>query len=789
MRKIILFAVCLLVFGSLAMAQNSDEEKIKLTKEGILICNNDTLQLQEGKADVYSLMADKMNAEPYYGDNELKFQYLDTCRLTYVFDLSVDEKQLSYPYCELEFECSDLSFKVFVNGIAVQRKHNNSLRFKEDIRNLLVKGDNKIRIEIEPIKPRFDKVKTEEHDILVSEKRAVFRHAAYQFGWDWAPRQLAGEVFMPLMISFSNQPSVVENINIQTSKIEKEKAEMLLSVLTPVDGKEITSAAIEVFDSENKMVLSEKLELDFYYKDGYFSICKFNFSIAKPQLWFPNGMGAQPLYNAKITLFDANGKTIHNEEKRFGIRTISLVREKDKYGESFYFVCNDRKFFAKGANLVPTAMHGEKYESLAKHINLIKEANMNMLRTWGGGFYMDEKSLNACDENGILIWHDYPFACALYPADSAYLEGVRIDAELNTFRIASHPCLALFCGNNEVFEGWENWGWKKEVRDTVVALKNYERLFKDMLPEIVSITAETLDYVHTSPIHGWGKPQSMTEGDSHYWGVWWGDSVFETYTRKVPRFMSEFGFQSPANLETVSGFSPEPYSEDNPMFAIHQKHNRGFELIRNRLEERFETPQTGEDWLEKAALTACDAFKIGIEAQRRAMPYCMGSLLWQLNEPYPAISWSIIDSDWQPKMVYHTVKKAFEPLSVSIDTYSSTDSVYVYFINDTDERVFIDWKVDVRCDDGRTKWQLTNSEKQSFEWGSHKIASFSKSDITDFEPIKDCIWVEAFKRNEGEASMQKSETNHNICNYAFFVYPKHLERADFYNEIRKMWLQ
>ena len=558
MRKIILFAVCLLVFGSLAMAQNQDGEKIKLTKDGILICNNDTLQLQEGKANIYSLMADKMNAEPYYGDNELKFQYLDTCHLTYVFNLSVDEKQLAYPYCELEFECSDLSFQVLVNGIAVPRKHNNSLRFKEDIRHLLVKGDNKIRIEIEPIKPRFDKVKTEEHDILVSEKRAVFRHAAFQFGWDWAPRQLAGEVFMPLMISFSNQPSVVENINIQTTKIEKDKAEMLLSVLTPVDGKEITTAAIEVFDSENKMVLNEKLELDFYYKDGYFSICKFNFSIANPQLWFPNGMGAQPLYNAKITLFDADGKKIHNEEKRFGIRTISLVREKDKYGESFYFVCNDRKFFAKGANLVPTAMHGEKYESLAEHIRLVKEANMNMLRTWGGGFYMDEKSLNACDENGILIWHDYPFACALYPADSAYLEGVRIDAELNTFRIASHPCVALFCGNNEVFEGWENWGWKKEVRDTIVALKNYERLFKDILPEIVSITAEMSDYVHTSPIHGWGKPQSMTEGDSHYWGVWWGDSVFETYTRKVPRFMSEFGFQSPANLETVSGFSPEP---------------------------------------------------------------------------------------------------------------------------------------------------------------------------------------------------------------------------------------
>ncbi len=782
MKNTLLLTICLLTFAVAAKAQNNIQEKITLTKEGVLICNNDTLPLQTGKSDIYSLMADKMNAEPYYGDNELKFQYLDTCRLTYVFDLSVDEKQLSYPYCELEFECSDLSFRVLVNGIAVQRKYNNSLRFKEDIRSLLVKGDNKIKIEIEPIKPRFDKVKTEEHDILISEKRAVFRHAAFQFGWDWAPRQLAGEVFMPLMISFSNQPSVVENINIQTTNIEKEKAEMLLSVLTPVDGKEITSAAIEVFDSENKMVLSEKLELDFYYKDGYFSICKFNFSIANPQLWFPNGMGTQPLYNAKIALFDSDGKKIHNEEKRFGIRTISLVREKDKYGESFYFVCNGRKFFAKGANLVPTAMHGEKYESLAEHIHLVKDANMNMLRTWGGGFYMDETSLDACDENGILIWQDYPFACALYPADSAYLEGVRIDATLNTFRIASHPCVALFCGNNEVFEGWENWGWKKEVRDTVVALKNYERLFKDMLPEIVSTTAETFDYVHTSPIHGWGKPQSMTEGDSHYWGVWWGDSVFETYTRKVPRFMSEYGFQSPAKLETVMQYSPEPYLESNPQFAIHQKHNRGFELIRHRLEERFPTPETGEQWLERAALTACDAYKIAIEAHRRAMPYCMGSLLWQLNEPYPAISWSIIDSDWEPKTVYQTIKQSFEPLIISIDTYSSADSIHVYFINDTEQAIQADWQIEVRNDEGRTKMQLANSERQTFGWGSHKIASFSKTDIKDFEPPKDYIWAELIRKDN-------AESNTRIMNYAFFVYPKQLDKPDFYKEIRKMWLE
>ena len=439
-------------------------------------------------------------------------------------------------------------------------------------------------------------------------------------------------------------------------------------------------------------------------------------------------------------------------------------------------------------------MHGEKYSSLAKHINLVKDCNMNMLRVWGGGFYLDEESLKACDENGILIWQDFPFACALYPADSFYLQGVASDAAFEVARIASHPCLALLCGNNEVFEGWENWGWKSQVRDTAVALANYNKLFKQLLPQIASVAAQSTDYVHTSPIHGWGKAQSMTEGDSHYWGVWWGDSVFETYTRKVPRFMSEYGFQSPPSKSCMEQFFTLPYSKDNPQFAIHQKHSRGFELIDNRLKERFSNIESDRDYWQKAEITASDAYKIAIEAHRRAMPRCMGSLLWQLNEPYPAISWSIIDATWQPKAVYHTIKKCFAPFLLSIDTYSSPDSLFVYFVNDTYSDIELTCTLEIRDEENKTVLQIEIKDDNLPKMTSRKIYSLAKNSIPNFDPTRHFALIKSngvsLKQN-GESVEQNAVLSQQnaVSNYAFFVYPQQLENQQLFFEIRNQWLQ
>ncbi len=794
MKSFLGFVAALLCFASTLWAQNFGERQNIVLNAGIVICNSDTLEFEKGCSDVYSLYARKWNIEPYYADNELRFQFLDSCRVNYVLEFDLTPSQLSYPVAELSFECSDTYHSVWVNKKAVKKKRNNVLLFQEDIKALLKEGKNEIRIEIEPTKQQFDTVVSHNNGILTSEPRAVFRKAAYQFGWDWATRQLGGEVFLPVKIALRNDNHIIRDCAVQTLKASKQKADLIISLAVRENSKAVSKARIRCVDSHNRSFTSPMLPLKDTKRLNDDLLLEYAFSIERPELWFPHTMGSQPLYNAVVTLFDENGKAIDSAQTRFGVRQIELVRQKDSIGESYYFVCNGRKLFAKGANLVPTAMHGERYESLAEYIDLVRDCNMNMLRVWGGGFYLDDQSLEACDENGILIWQDFPFACALYPSDREYLAGVEYDAAYNTFRTVSHPCIALYCGNNEVFEGWENWGWKNEVKDTVEALASYNALFNTLLPETVNRIAPSVDYVHTSPLHGWGKPQSMTHGDSHYWGVWWGDSVFETYTRKVPRFMSEYGFQSPPKWERLQGFSLAPYSKANPQFAIHQKHNRGFELIDTRVRERFSKAASDEQYWHFAEITACDAYKIAIEAQRRAQPYCMGSLLWQLNEPYPALSWSIIDHKWQPKEVYHTVRKSFEPLIFSIDTYSSADSVFVYFINDSDKPQTLTYTIEIKNGRNERLFQFTQTPNQHSErlkeisktktefdgWGSWKILSLAKRDIVGFDPADCYIWVEGV----AEENPQKV-----ISNYAFFVYPKQLKDPEMFFRVRDTWLK
>jgi beta-mannosidase len=424
--------------------------------------------------------------------------------------------------------------------------------------------------------------------------------------------------------------------------------------------------------------------------------------------------------------------------------------------------------FAKGANLVPSAMHKERYEGMAKHIDLVKECNMNMLRVWGGGYYVDEQMYEACDENGILIWQDFPFACALYPATKDYLAEVETEARQNVLRISSHPSLAVWCGNNEIWEGWGNWSWDKEVKDTALAVKNYNTLFRELLPNIVNEYCPTIDYTHSSPLNGWGRKESLTEGDCHYWGVWWGDSVFETYTRKVPRFMSEYGFQSSPNKKTVEKYFTLPYSKENKGFAIHQKHNRGFELIENRILERFDSYSKDEDYINKTSIVASEAFSIGIESHLRAMPYCMGSLTWQLNEPYPAIGWSCIDVEYLKKDVYHTIQKAFAPVVISIDKYSCQDTLYIYVINTS-------WN-DVEMDLSGKITDCDNTAMYSFEIESQILPQMKSVCVLEIAK-KDIGYYEENMAKIEVIGTYKDKNNNliKIDNSSYFVYPKYLK--------------
>jgi beta-mannosidase len=738
-------------------------QEIEINK-GVLVCNSDSLQIKDGKTNIYDLLAEKNNENMFFADNESHYSFLDTCHLTYILNFNVEKALLKKEVIRLHFKYIDTYATILLNGKQVAKTQNAFRSYCFDVKDFLKEGKNELVVRIEPIFQKWQNVNSDDFNILHSEKRAIFRKAAFQFGWDWAPRQLAGEISIPVKLSFEDKKEYLRFASVQTEVLSKKKANMSLTLKSEFLKDEDYKIKIAYKTNNGKEVVKDLGKIS---KNADNLHC-LNFEIKKPLIWYPNGYGKPNLYDATIYLYVGDNKIIDSVKTRFGVRTIELSQEKDKYGSEFCFVVNGKKIFAKGANLVPSAMHKERYEGMAKHIDLVRECNMNMLRVWGGGYYVDEKMYEACDENGILIWQDFPFACALYPASEEFLREVELEARENVLRISSHASLAIWCGNNEIWEGWGNWSWDKEVKDTALAVENYNKLFKTLLPEIVKTYSPKAAYTHSSPLNGWGRKESLTEGDCHYWGVWWGDSTFETYTRKVPRFMSEYGFQSAPNMKTVKKYYTLPYTKENPGFAIHQKHNRGFELIENRILERYEGYKPNEDYIEKTYLVASDAFSIGIEAHLRAMPYCMGSLTWQLNEPYPAIGWSCIDVDYLKKDVYHTIQQSFAPIVVSVDKYSSSDSVFVYIINSSWEDEKVNLRVKIIDYKNNESYSSSLKNYSIAQMSSNIVFSIAKKDIKEFSPQTHKITIEG-------NYLDKDKNNVIINKTVYFDYPKNLK--------------
>lgn len=309
---------------------------------------------------------------------------------------------------------------------------------------------------------------------------------------------------------------------------------------------------------------------------------------------------------------------------------------------------------------------------------------MNMIRVWGGGTYEDDRFYDLADENGILVWQDFMFACTAYPADSTFLKRVSEEADYNIKRLRNHACLAMWCGNNEVFEGMKYWGWKSRYSPEVYAKmrSDYDKLFRELLPAKVQQWDEGRSYVHTSPYFAnWGRPESWGTGDSHNWGIWYGEKSFESADTEIGRFQSEFGFESFPEMKTIGAFAPRSeYAEDSDAMKSHQKSSMGNDLIRRYMERDYVVPERFEDFVYVCLVMQGRGMRHCFEAHRRNRPYCMGSLYWQLNDSWPAVSWSGIDYFGNWKALHYQARRAFAPMIVN--PVQEGDSLNVYLISD-----------------------------------------------------------------------------------------------------------
>jgi beta-mannosidase len=346
---------------------------------------------------------------------------------------------------------------------------------------------------------------------------------------------------------------------------------------------------------------------------------------------------------------------------------IALVQKPDSVGRSFYFTVNDNPVFMKGANWIPADMFLPRLTK-AKYRQLLlaaKEANINMLRVWGGGIYEDDAFYDLCDSLGLMVWQDFMFAGAMYPGDENFIKNVKQEVIDNIKRLRHHPSIVVWCGNNEIDEAWHNWGWQKQYRlsaqDSGRIWNDYRRLFRELLPQLVQEYDGTRPYVSTSPMHGWGRKQSMTEGDSHYWGVWWGLEPIEKYKEKVPRFMSEYGMQAMPNWETITKFSlPQDWDTSSTVMKMHQKHPSGYKNLAVYLKQNGYNPTTFKTFADATQKVQEKALATAITAHMDAAPYCMGTMFWQFNDCWPVASWSVVDYYGAKKKAYYKVKELYK---------------------------------------------------------------------------------------------------------------------------------
>nr|WP_246223866.1 glycoside hydrolase family 2 protein [Fulvivirga kasyanovii] len=564
------------------------------------------------------------------------------------------------------------------------------VKWQHDCKQLLKAGSNELKLYFHsPIKvtrPLYEKAgfTYPAGNDKSDDKLSVYsRKAPYHFGWDWGPRFVTSGIWRPVYLEAWNDLEIADLYVEQNALTEKRAVITAHVELNAVEAQNI-DLQLTATSPEGTGVDVKKEHVSLEQGKNNISLTA---TISDPRRWWPNGMGEPDLYKIKVKA-QKYGQTVAEKHLKVGLRTIEVINKPDSDGESFFVKVNDTPVFIKGANYIPSdsfldRVTSEKYREVFDNA---VEANMNMLRVWGGGFYENDEFYDLADERGIMIWQDFMFACSMYPGDDAFLKNVEKEAVYNVKRLRNHPSIALWCGNNEIAIGWVSWGWQKEFGyDNVTQIllkKYYNNLFHKLLPNVVKALDPEKFYLPSSPISDWKKLDDLKIGNNHYWGVWHGELPFSSYNTYVPRFMSEYGFQSFPDIDSVKKYTEqEDWDLMSPVMLLHQKHPRGNALIKKYMEEHYSQPKNFEAFLYLSQLLQAEGIKTAIHAHRRNKPFCMGTLYWQQNDCWPVASWSSVDYYGRWKALQFFVKTAYQEIIAS--TIQEDDHIEVFVISDS----------------------------------------------------------------------------------------------------------
>ncbi|WP_130858714.1 beta-mannosidase [Gracilibacillus phocaeensis] len=639
-----------------------------------------------------------MIEDPFEGKKELDVQWVDKRDWEYQTTFEVTEEALKQEYVVLTFHGLDTYADVRLNGHSILKANNMFRIWKVDIKDYLQLGENTLHIYFhsavqydldKPDQLGYNLPADNDHseDGGVGEKKlSVFaRKAPYHYGWDWGPRFVTAGIWKDVTIEAWSDVKV-QDVYLEQQHITEEKAEVLAHVeVETTEAQQVTIKITDQYGWEH----TQQATLEAGQQ-----VIDVPFTKESPRLWWSNGLGAAHLYQFHVEVVSSTDQVLSDYQLTTGLRSIKLVRKADEAGESFYFELNGIPVFAKGANHIPNDSFETRIskEDYRHEILTAVDSNMNMLRIWGGGIYEYEAFYEYCDQYGILVWQDFMFACSMYPGDEAFLANVKQEAMDQVKRLRNYACIALWCGNNEMDSAWTEyieeagWGWKQRYNEEQrqAIWQDYEQVFHQILPEVIDQNDPVKDYWPSSPMQDLSGTSSqhatfdsVTRGDMHYWDVWHGQQPLEAYKQNVGRFMSEYGFQSFPEERTVRTYAQEQeMALESDVMLHHQKNGAGNRLIKTYMDSYYQEPKDFSSFLHVSHILQAEAIKQAVEGHRLHMPYCMGTLYWQMNDCWPVASWSSMDYYGRWKALQFTMKDRFKPTVIIADQKEEQFTIY-----------------------------------------------------------------------------------------------------------------
>ncbi len=730
-----------LIWASLASAQtNMKQQSINQNWQFHQIGKTEWYPAQVPGCVQTDLLENKLIADPFIGTNEKDIQWIDKEDWEYKTEFDVTKEQLAFQNIEIGFDGLDTYADVYLNGEKIINASNMFRQWNADCKSLLENGKNELLVYFHsPIKVGIEKYKSVGYYIPVSgNDKSQFggagnnqvsiyeRKPGYHFGWDLTPRIVTIGIWRPVVLKVWNQARI-ENVQYVQKEVNKKEAK--LSAVFEINSNTAKVMSFEIYDSKANQLLAAK-KTNVVKGINQISV---DFVIKEPKLWWTNGLGEPYLYNLKSQI-RLEKQILDIKTENIGIRTLNLIRKPDSAGHTFYIELNGVPVFMKGSNYVPNDQFPARvtttqYENI---ISSAAEANMNMIRLWGGGFYENDLLYDLCDKNGILVWQDFMFACSLYPGDQEFLNNVKVEAEENIKRLRNHPSIAMWCGNNESEFFWIADTTKlqnlyKDQRIISELRKGYDDLFYGVLKNAVEKYDSQRLYWGSSPMAAPYVEQNEGSGDRHYWDVWFTNNDFTMYNEIKSRFFSEYGFVGFPEMKTIQRFTglenPDYFSDE---VSTHQKSPEGNLKIKNIIEDYYHFPLNMETSSYLSQLIQAEAVKTGIEAHRRNMPYCMGSLYWQLNDVWPGISWASIDYYGNWKGLHYFAKKAFSEQLLSI--YNKDGKIQFYVVSDRLKPIKAEMTILLKNFKGKQLYSKTlsldipaNSSRNFFEIGETEL--------------------------------------------------------------------